>query len=236
MPRKNNSSQDPTAKAVAQKKVGGLPFFGSLIAILIFDLALSIILPALFNTESIALSAYFAAAMLLGAFLANALFRGHVSVLIHEFKHSVMSSLAGNKSKGMKIDRRSGHFEYEYTKATAGSNAFIALAPYWLPVFTVPTVLVSLLFWRESHVVMVVFAGIAFGADLMLNIRDISPWQTDLTQIRGGYYVGLVYVVAMNLLVGIVLMAWVWHGVQGPRDLVVGLWEIAKMILALKHT
>lgn len=144
------------------------------------------------------------------------LIKGRISVFIHEFKHSLISNFAGNRAKGMKIGSNSGHFTYEFSKDTAHFNAFIALAPYWVPLFTVPAIGLGYAFWRQDHIILVFLAGLGFGADLLLNTRDISPVQTDLTNLRGGYQVGLIYALAMNVTITSLLLAWV---VQGPAGL-----------------
>jgi hypothetical protein len=46
-------------------------------------------------------------------------------------------------------------------------------------------------------------------------MRDISPVQTDITLIRGGYSVGLLYISAWNFIIAALLFAWAFQGVEG---------------------
>lgn len=154
-----------------------------------------------------------------GAWFSYALIAGAPSVFLHELKHSIMSNLAGNRAKGMKIKRKTGHFTYQYTADTAKYNAMIALAPYFLPLFTVSSILIVLVFLREHHNFAVAAVAFGFGADLVLNFRDVSPIQTDLTRITGGYNVGVTFVVAMNFVMGSFLVIWAFGGWVGIQDL-----------------
>jgi uncharacterized membrane-anchored protein len=127
---------------------------------------------------------------------------------LHELKHSVLSNFAGNRAKGMKVLRDSGHFEYEFTKDTGKFNPFIALAPYFLPICTLPALLIAVSMFPKDSAYQLAIVGFCAGIDLLLCIRDISPHQTDFSAIRGGYPVGLAYVIAINLLFWCVLTIW----------------------------
>lgn len=201
---------------------GGLFFFTSLISLLFLSILNSLLLPTILTSTALTPLLIFASSACLGACGAHYLIRHHISVFIHELKHSIASHFAGNKSKEMKINRDSGHFTYEFSKETAHLNAFIALAPYCLPLCTMPTLGVAYLFWHHDALMLVILVGAAFGADLVLNFRDVSPYQTDLTTIRGGYFIGLTYVVAMNLVIATFLLAWVMQGSTGLLRLAEG--------------
>ena len=151
-------------------------------------------------------------------------------MLIHEFKHSVISNLVGNRHRGLKIGRNSGHYSYAYSKRTAHYNAFISLAPYITPVFTFVAVLVSLIFYRDERQIAAAIVGFGYGVDILLNMRDISPIQTDISLIRGGYGMGLLYIAAWNLLTIGVLLAWVF---QGPHGLLLLLEDISACFIYL---
>lgn len=157
----------------------------------------------------------FALAMFGGAWLAGTYINGKNSVALHELKHSILSGFVGNKAKGIIVKKKTGLFSYEYTQKTKHFNTFIALAPYWFPLFTILALGASLAaFWGE-HQRICILVGLAFGADALLNIRDISPIQTDITTIRGGYNIGLLYIVLMNFVIISTLLAYVAHGSFG---------------------
>ncbi len=198
-----------------QAVVGGFAFFLSLAAILPTGLIVASLALRLLSSETISTAGGFTCAAVVGALCAHFFIKGHISVLIHEFKHSLISNLVGNKRKGMKIDRDSGYFEYAYSKQTKHFNAFISVAPYIVPVFTFVAGLIAFALFRHDHMLAALVVGIGYGMDLVLNIRDISPIQTDLSLLRGGYRLGVLYVTAWNVLIFGLLLAWVLKGGAG---------------------
>ena len=212
---RRNKRRDKDKEIPEQKPVGGLAFFTTLVLAAVFCGIAPLALIRIWVPESAPRVAYFLGASLVSYFIASLIVRHHFAVLIHEFKHALVSSFSGNKSKGMKIDRESGHFQYEYTKATAASNAFISVAPYWLPIFTVPTLGLVQLFFKASPIMMLLLTGLAYGADCSFNWRDISPIQTDLTMIRGGYRIGWLFVLLINLALFFFLLPWIFVGPTG---------------------
>lgn len=198
-------------------KVGGVWFFLSLLFLFISTLLL---LPAWLNTlySEISFTRLRAAVggAIFGIGCSTLLLRGPISTLIHELKHKVLSGLVGNKAKRVTINGAEGAFEYEYSKETAKYNAFISLAPYFLPLF----VILSIPFWGFrfgwGDVTRVLILSSAWAIDLTTGIRDISPHQTDFKDIVGGFRVGLFYVILMNIIIAMILSTWIagdWSGV-----------------------
>lgn len=220
------------AKDKKQTRVGGFAFFSSLFFLLVLLILNSCLLPNLWDEVALHRTGSFALGIGPGVFFALYFIQGRSSVLIHEFKHSLISGLVGNRARELKVKRDSGHFEYEYTKSTAEYNAFISLAPYIIPLFTIPATLLAAAFWRHSHELMASVIGMGYGLDLVLNFRDISRRQTDLTMIKGGYSVGLLYVFAMNATILTILLAWIFQGILGLKYLVFGLWQVVLHIVA----
>lgn len=215
---------------LATGPTGGLFFFFSLVSLLFLAVIHVLALPSLAKDGDFYRLYIFLGAGLLGGAIAQIAIRGRASVFLHEFKHSLVSHFAGNRAKEMKVRSDSGHFTYEFSKDTAHFNAFISLAPYFIPLCTVPAFGVGYLLFSSEPVLMVAFVGLGFGADLLLNFRDISPHQSDFTSITGGYTVGLTYVLAMNITLITLLLSWVLHGVSGISKL------LAADILLLKYT
>lgn len=212
--------------------VGGLAFFSSLVVLcllgpynlgfLIAHLSFGVLINWL----------YFLLALFAGFFLARFTIRGHPAVFIHELKHSILSNLVGNKAQSLSVRRSSGKFAYKYTPDTAPYNAFIALAPYILPLFALASFLIGLPFFYQTHWALVILVGLGYGMDLSLNLRDVSPYQSDLYLIRGGFRIGLLYLIAMNLTLLSILLAWVGDGRAGLIGLFTGLWSTAQLLIA----
>ena len=195
--------------------VGGFAFFLSLAALLPTGIMFTTLTFFRLETANATTTMNFIFATLAGAAIAQMFIRGHLSVFIHEFKHSLISNLVGNRHKGMKIGEQSGHYQYSYTKSTAHYNAFISLAPYITPVFTFIATVLALIFLRQDRDIAAIVVGIGYGIDMLLNMRDISPIQTDISLIRGGYNIRLTYIAAWNLLLAGLVFAWAFHGVKG---------------------
>ena len=194
---------------------GGLAFFSSLIFLWLIALTNARFLLSLPARTAAAAWVYFLCAGAAGAIVARYVITGSLSVLLHEFKHSLVSSLAGNRPKSFRVDRQSGHFEYSYTSQTAHFNALISLAPYTFPFFTLLALGLSALFLRDHHHPTVLALGFALGLDLYSGFRDLSPHQPDLFRIRGGYTVALVFVIGWHAALLTFLAAWVTAGPAG---------------------
>ena len=211
-----------------QKPVGGIAFFCSLLFLALLAAQNTRAILPLMSVHAVLMLAAFFAAALVGTIMTWRLLPNTICVFIHEFKHALLSGLAGNKLKGLVVQRDSGHVEYSYTRDTAAYNAFISLAPYITPLLTFPAVTAMVIIEPAHHTVAVLLAGLAWGADFYLNTRDISPVQTDLSGLRGGYTIGKLYILFCNAAFFTFVAAWVIGGRSGLVQLVVHLWNIAR--------
>ncbi len=208
------------AEDTSDQIIGGFAFFLSLALLLptgviFFGVALLQLRYA--ELSSVAL---FFASLVVGIGLGHYVLKGHISVLVHEWKHEVISSLVGNRNKRMEVGEHSGSLQYEYTKQTAHFNAFIALAPYILPICTFIAILLTFALGSENPRAPLMLIGIGYGIDLLMNARDISPIQSDINLIRGGFYVGLLYILSWNMLTTALAFAWAFNGFSGLTELV----------------
>lgn len=214
-----------------KEKIGGWAFFLSyamIAGLLIINFTL---LCGIYSQDNAGAFSNFASAALAGAAAAHFLIRGRLSVFIHEAKHALLSNAHGNKGISMEVKKDSGRYKYKFPKSNREANAFISLAPYFLPVFTLLS-LVPAFLMNTDHGVKSAVLGLGFGLDLMLNLRDISRAQTDLTSITGGYLVAVFYVLMFNALSASYLTAWVLGGGFGLSFLFYGLWECVAHLAA----
>jgi len=212
-----------------RKPAGGIPFFLSLAFLFVVLILNLLIVPVLIDLHTIPRLLVFAVATLLGGVVTMRYVRGHFSVYLHELKHKILSILAGNRSKKLRVESaETGYFEYSYTKDTAHMNAMIALAPYFLPIFTLPTIALCYYLLPDLSWLSLLIVGVAYGIDLVHSLREISPVQTDLTEIRGGYLIALLYIVAMQGALLTFLTAWVLAGSEGISILFLGYFAIMK--------
>lgn len=221
----------PKKKKGPPLKVGGIAFFASLFLLGLLGLLNLACLPTLLDRQALGNWLYFSPALMCGALLARFLVRGHLSVFLHELKHSILANLAGNKAGKMRIRSRSGEFAYKYSAETAPYNAFIALAPYLIPIFSFAALALSLPFFYDNQRILLLALGLGYGMDMVLNLRDISPHQPDIYLIRGGYLAGLAYIIAMNLTLFTIVAAWVCQGTNGLTQLLENLWRVGLLFL-----
>lgn len=204
------------------QKVGGFAFYLSLVSLA----ALSIsnfcaiiqslpVIVALHRTDL----AVLAGGMTLGYFFSLLILPEQIHVFMHETKHALVSGLVGNTWKGMNVGNHSGHFEYSYSKQTAHYNAMISLAPYFVPLISIPALLLAVAAFRPEHRWMLAVISVGAGIDLYSNIRDIDPRQPDFISIKGGYRVAVAYVTFANAFLLSLLIAWGLLGGDGMRVL-----------------
>lgn len=220
------------SKKAAPQKVGGLVFFASLLFLLVIGTSNFRQFIALIDVESVSNCFDFLVCFCLGAALSKLLLQGHLAVFIHEFKHALLSNIVGNRWKGMQVNRASGFYEYEFTSDTKQYNAFIALAPYWMPLFSFAPFLLAFI-PKAREFPMLAIVATCFGADSYLNLKEIHPQQSDIIFIRGGYYIGLLYIFAANLVVFTILLTWAAQGNAGLKQLIFGLWQLTQSFIAL---
>ena len=211
-------------------KIGGVTFFFALAALALLSVINLLSLTIIIDRQSVRPLLYFGGGLVVGLAIGHFAIRGRISVFLHELKHAVFSHFVGNRDKGISLRSESGHFEYAYSKATAHMNVFIALAPYWLPLVTVPVALLALCF-SPSPLLAVAIVGIAYGTDCLTGLRDASPHQSDLTIVRGGFPVSIAYLFFSHLLMFTIVAAWASSGVSGLKLLLAGLTQITSRIL-----
>jgi hypothetical protein len=213
-------------------KVGGGAFFFSFLVIVPTALFSVWFLITQNSGESLHYIGRFALGACGGGVLAGLLIRGHTAVFIHELKHSIVANLVGNKATNWRIRKNTGHFEYEFTEKTRGYNAFISLAPYWLPVFTLLCGAIGCAGWFGDREMIALITGLGWGADIALIARDIGPHQSDFSDLRGGFPIGLTYVAALNIIVLVLLLTLIGAGLPGLKLLGKAVWGALYSLIA----
>jgi len=226
----DKNKKDKDIKDAKNSKSGGFTFYLSLLSLLFIGAFNLKYLPSLQTEDSLNNWFRFAAGFFIGILIAQVFIIKKFSVACHELKHFIIATLVGNKFKELNVKDKSGHYTYSYTKKTAKFNALIALAPYWFPLIFIFTVFLAIPVYLYAPELAVSLIGIGIGADLLMNMRDISPCQTDLTHIRGGINVALAFIVGMNLTIWTFVAAWVSNGKEAFVNLAVHLWEVISYI------
>lgn len=124
----------------------------------------------------------------------------------HELTHALWVWLMGGSVFKLKVKKEGGYILADRI------NTWIALAPYFFPIYSVITVIlygIAGMFWDVSHLRQLVFAliGITWGFHLTFTCWAIWRGQQDLAY--GGVFFSLVVIYTANLvvLIGMFLMA-----------------------------
>lgn len=217
------------SKKISTGKVGGLAFFASIPALFIIVVANILGVISLIGKNELSGLSWLSIGFAVG-FIISPFIRGKLYVFIHEVKHAITASLAGNKWKKLSIKGGGGAYEYSYTKSTAHLNAFIALAPYWFPLLTIPAALFALT-GTSSYEAIRIILGVAFAIDIYTGFKDLGPHQTDLSNIRGGIVLAIPYIILMNLLTSTVILTWAIAGKEGFSEILLYLWNLVGSII-----
>ncbi|MBI4051608.1 MAG: hypothetical protein HY400_03795 [Elusimicrobia bacterium] len=121
-------------------------------------------------------------------------------VLGHELTHALAAALSGIQVRSISVARDSGHV------VLSKQNAFVALAPYCIPLYTLLITLVlygASWFWdlSPSRSFFVGLVGFSLAFHLVLTIDALwSQKQPDITK-AGGIFFSLVVIVLANCLI-----------------------------------
>jgi len=214
---------------MTSKKMGGFAYFISIPALILIDAGLMTHLIKSVSDFFNELTLWFIGGASIGVCLSPLFSSGRLHVFMHETKHAIAASLAGNKWKRMNVEGESGSYEYSYTKRTAHLNAFIALAPYWLPLLTFPMAFLALAIRSPEGARLLI--GATCCIDLICGVKDLGPHQSDLRNIRGGTLLASSYVLLMNLMIAAVTATWASSGFQGLKGIAWGLFVFFKRLI-----
>lgn len=137
---------------------------------------------------------------------------GRTKTLIHELKHAVMVVLTGNILKGMRVSKYSGEVKYEIYEHSLHTASLIALAPYFMPLFSFPTLVAALIFENGESLTWAVALGAALGLDLTSAFNEMRPEQTDFRKILGGFLASGCYLAGFHFMWVGVCALWLMGG------------------------
>ena len=130
---------------------------------------------------------------------------GFIGVLKHELAHAVAAVLTFNRPVGLHVNTDgSGLHEYR-----GRANWFIHLAPYFLPLLTLPLLVLGWVgiaggIWYQA------LLGVAAGVDLVIAGKQVSYSQPDLLRVGK---------VRSTLLIGAsAMICWIHVGLFGLRE------------------
>jgi hypothetical protein len=126
----------------------------------------------------------------------------YLYVLSHELMHAIAALISGGRVKSIKVSSKGG------SVTTTKSNIFIALSPYFLPLYTiiVAAAWFGLKFFLKIHIDYSIFLftiGFTLAFHIVLTIDFLKIRQTDL--LHAGYLFSICLIYIINLvMVGLI--------------------------------
>ena len=134
---------------------------------------------------------------------------------IHELKHALLVVFTGNKVKNFHVDTHTGHVEFQMCSTKVHFAPIIALAPYFLPIFSFPILAVCIFLEPLYGPILCLVLGLALAADISLGISEIHSHQTDLKKVMGGFLGSALYLSGVHLMWFAACIIWVQGGRAG---------------------
>ena len=211
---RRTKKEDQKPKIDLKKKIGSFAFFFSIPACYFVALACTIALFATLQSTPFAGPrwALFSWGCLLGMLLFRKNRESRIRVLIHETKHAAIVILTGNRLKDFHIGQASGDVEYQFYESNLHLEPFVLLAPYFFPLFSLPTFVLALFLESRFPEAMLFLVGLTLGIDLITSLREVHPFQSDLRRIFGGWLFTRPFILGMNFMWCSVCLVWVAGG------------------------
>lgn len=128
---------------------------------------------------------------------------------VHEMKHAALVILSGGKVHKVRVNRDTGVVQYELPHESSRYEPMILMAPYCAPVLTLPAYIFACVSYPSYVVASTLLLGLAAGCDLSQSWQDLHEHQTDLKKIRGGPFVTIPFIAAVNLFWFSTLALWI---------------------------
>ena len=134
---------------------------------------------------------------------------------IHELKHAILVICTGNRLTDFHVDKGTGHVQYQMYTDRVHFVPFIVLAPYCLPLFSLPVLILGLALGNDYHRELALALGVALGGDIALGIQELHPGQSDLKAVFGGFLLAAAYIGGILFCWTSFCFLWVLAGKKG---------------------
>lgn len=157
-----------------------------------------------------------------------------LETFIHELKHAVIVILSGNRLKAFSVSSTAGHVEYELEADELHLTPFIMLAPYYLPLFSIPTLIACIVFEGELTNYLSLALGITLALDLLTSLKELHPAQSDLKRILGGFLSAGSFIAGVLSLWTVLCLLWVANGREAYIQAFKALWRVLNIAVFSK--
>lgn len=127
-----------------------------------------------------------------------------LEVFEHELGHAIVGTLLLRNVRafivGAENSRTSGAVGY-----TGRENTMITLAPYFLPIFTLPLLVLKPLLFAEAHPVVDFLLGVSLAFHYVGLAKEFRIWQRDIR--RSGPLFSLAFTLTLNLVFLVIIIS-----------------------------
>jgi hypothetical protein len=200
-----------------KRRFGSLAFYFSIPTATVLTLLVTLQIVYFFQHHSVDVSriVIFCHSFLAGVLVASTLLSERIKTLMHELKHAAVVVLTGNRVKEISVGSGSGHVHYEAYKNRGHLEPFVAMAPYFFPLMSLP-ILISSFFIDPFYPTAALYClGVFYGIDLTTGFLEITSYQSDLKRIYGGYIATRAFILSVTLLYLSIVLFWALSGRQG---------------------
>ncbi|NUO82068.1 hypothetical protein HUU05_18510 [candidate division KSB1 bacterium] len=155
---------------------------------------------------------------------------GFLETFEHEMAHMVMGYLFFNNAKAFVASwRKEGFVQFSRIP-----NTLIILAPYFLPVFTLPFLFAKPFVTKAAHNFVNFFLGLTLAFHLISMLREFGPKQSDI--FRVGLKSSLIIVFVFNCIFAVITLGFALdqyaHLGAYFKDAFVAAWQIYAWVFA----
>lgn len=139
-------------------------------------------------------------------------------VMGHELTHAFWAVVLGGRIKSLLVSREGGQVTLSKT------NFFIALAPYFFPLYTFLLLPIYFIAAAKFYPVLSFFIGFTHAFHFALTVHSLRDQQSDIIQV--GVFFSLSFVYLMNILVLVIVLAVVTPEVIGLGEFFREMWGL----------
>lgn len=133
---------------------------------------------------------------------------------VHESKHAILVNLIGGRVKKFEVSAEQGLVEYEIQEDVSHLAPLIVLAPYFFPLFSLPTFVLTLFLGESDPLLFAIALGFALATDILSGFGEMRPEQTDFQAIFGGFALCGSYLAGFHFMWTMVCLVWISNGRQ----------------------
>lgn len=122
-----------------------------------------------------------------------------IHVMGHELTHAFWAVVLGGKIKSLLVSQEGGQVTISKT------NFFIALAPYFFPIYTFALVPIYLIAAKQFHPVLAFLLGFSLAFHIALTLHSLKDEQSDIRQV--GVVFSFPFIYLMNIIVLVIILA-----------------------------